>query len=118
MTLPTPHCRSVDLRGYLARQSKFSGRAFGPGRRTKGIVEHIAEECREVVESGHDVRECVDVLILALDLCWRSGASPIEVEAALQQKMAINEARRWPPVGSVSEDRKINHDRGEEAQPE
>lgn len=105
----------LTLQSALRRQAAFSHRAFGPGMRTKGIVEHIAEECEEVVDSDHDVNECVDVLILALDLCWRSGARPDEVERALLAKMTKNEARKWPPVGSIGEDQKINHDRAEEA---
>ena len=103
----------MTLQGIVRRQADFSRRAFGPGKRTNGIIAHIQEECEEVVESGHDIRECVDVLILALDLCWRSGANPDDVEKELLAKMEKNEFRSWPPAGSVSQDEKINHNRTE-----
>jgi hypothetical protein len=35
-----------------------------------------------------------------------------QIELALHAKMAANEARKWPPVGSIGEDAKINHVRG------
>lgn len=101
----------VSLLDVITRQAKFSAKTFGPGKRTRGIIAHLQEECDEVVESGHDVTECVDVLILALDLCWRSGASPAQIAGALAAKMERNEQRKWPEVGSIGEDQKINHDR-------
>ena len=97
------------FRRILSRQREFSSRAFGNYKRTQGIIRHIEEECVEVQDSGHDLSECVDVLILALDLCWRSGASLVDVELALHAKMTKNEGRTWPPVGSVRDDAKINH---------
>lgn len=100
----------------LSRQAAFSLRTFGEGKRTAGICKHIAEECGEVVDSNHSVDECVDVLILALDLCWRSGVPFDDIELALHAKMTKNEARKWPPVGSIGEGEKINHVR-EEVQP-
>ena len=106
MSYPT---YDLTLQRALERQAAFSRRAFGSGKRTGGICEHIHEECLEVIDSDHSVEECVDVLILALDLCWRSGATPEEVERALCAKMTKNERRKWPPVGSVGEDQKINH---------
>jgi hypothetical protein len=100
---------SHSFQRILSRQREFSSRAFGPGKRTQGLIRHIEEECVEVQDSGHDISECVDVLILALDLCWRSGADLATIELALHAKMTKNEARKWPPVGSVGECDKINH---------
>lgn len=110
-----PFGPSHSFQRILSRQRKFSQRAFGSYKRTQGIIRHIEEECVEVQDSGHDLRECVDVLILALDLCWRSGASNEDIELALHAKMSKNEARKWPPVGSVPDSEKINHVRDEEA---
>ena len=101
------------IKRILSRQREFSLRAFGPGKRTLGLSKHILEELIEVQESDHDVRECIDVLILALDLCWRSGASLDDIALYLARKMTTNEARKWPPVGSVGETDKINHVRDE-----
>jgi len=104
---------SHSIKRILSRQREFSLRAFGPGRRTVGLCKHVVEELIEVQESDHDVRECIDVLILALDLCWRSGASLDDIELFLHRKQTQNESRKWPPVGSIGETDKINHLRGD-----
>jgi hypothetical protein len=111
----TDQSPSHSLRRILSRQREWSLRTFGPGRRTQGLLRHIEEECAEVDQSNHDLSECIDVMILALDLCWRSGEDIDQIELALHAKMTANEARKWPPVGSIGEDAKINHVRATDA---
>jgi hypothetical protein len=106
---------SHSLRRILSRQREWSLRTFGPGRRTQGLLRHIEEECAEVDQSNHDLFECIDVLILALDLCWRSGDDIDQIELALHAKMTANESRKWASLDWIGEDAKINHVRATDA---
>lgn len=100
-----------DLMHHLRRQAAFSLDTFGPGARTQGVVDHIRKELAEVLASGGDLKEWIDVLILALDGCWRTGASPEQIVCELVAKQTKNEGRTWPDWRSVPADRAIEHDR-------
>src|SRR5690606_4673333 len=39
---------AFDMIAHLARQREFSERAFGPGPRTKGVIDHIRKELAEI----------------------------------------------------------------------
>lgn len=107
---------SFDLVAHLYRQREFSARTFGPGARTAGICDHIRKELDEVAKDP-TIREWVDVIILALDGAWRSGATPEEIVAAIEAKQAKNEARTWPDWHTVPEGKAIEHDRTAECPP-
>lgn len=94
---------------HLERQREWSGRTFGPGRRTKGIIDHIKKELREIEADPTDVEEWIDVVILALDGAWRAGALPQEIIDTLVYKQGKNEARDWPDWRTMSEDSAIEH---------
>ena len=86
---------SIDVE-HLARQAAWSERTFGPGLRTDGVLDHIAKESNEVRADPTDLKEWVDIVILALDGAWRTGATPQEIIDAIKAKQARNEARTWP----------------------
>ena len=118
----------MDLKQHLLRQMAFSHATFGPGRRTKGICDHIRKELDEVEESGGDITEWIDVVILALDGATRAEAyskdqpllrkSPTHVAAlvllGLLKKQADNEARNWPDWRTMDRDKAIEHIRTED----
>ena len=62
-----------DLAAHIIRQKEFSLNTFGPGRRTKGVCEHIRKEMKEIEADPKDIWEWVDVIILGFDGAWRSG---------------------------------------------
>lgn len=97
------------FRDHLARQAEWSRNTFGPARRVRGICQHIRKEADEVEQSDGDLSEWIDVVILGLDGCWRSGASPDEIIEALVAKQARNEARVWPDWRGKGEDEAIEH---------
>lgn len=109
--LPAATAAAFDLECHLARQAEFSEKVFGPGARVAGLVDHIAKELHEVLESEGLLEEWIDVVILALDGCWRSGASPRQIIDALVAKQAKNENRTWPDWRSAPAGRAIEHDR-------
>lgn len=95
---------------HLDQQRKWSDKTFGPGRRTKGVVAHIAKELEEVLESGgSDLTEWVDVMILAVDGATRAGYSGDQVLATYRAKMHENYKREWPDWRGFSEDEPIEH---------
>lgn len=103
--------RSFDLINHLYRQRRFSERTFGPGDRLLGITDHITKELQEVRDSSGSLAEWVDVILLALDGAWRSGASPEQIASAIQEKQSKNEQRTWPDWRTSPSDKAIEHDR-------
>ena len=101
----------MDLIQYCQRQKLFSEKTFGPGTRTKGIIDHIRKELLEVEAAPTDLKEWIDVLTLALDGAWRAGYSPEEIANQLQLTLARNEQRKWPDWRTASPDKAIEHDR-------
>jgi len=99
---------------HLAHQREWSERTFGPGRRTKGILDHIRKEMIEIEDAPTDVKEWIDVALLALDGAWRTGADPQQIIDAIKAKQAKNEARTWPDWRTMSADQAIEHDRSAE----
>jgi len=104
-----------DIIEHLQRQRDWSSKTFGPGPRTAGVLDHIRKECSEVAAKPDDLSEWIDIVILALDGAWRSGATPQEIVAALAAKQAKNEARVWPDWRTMSPDKAIEHDRSKDA---
>lgn len=110
----------MDLTQHLYRQRAFSRAAFGPGDRTKGVIEHIRKECIEVL-ADHEAKkqryylleEWIDIAILAFDGAWRTGATPEEIVETLLRKQAKNENRDWPDWRTIPKDKPIEHIRGE-----
>ena len=101
----------MNLAAHLQRQREWSERTFGPGPRAAGVVDHIRKELREIEAKPTDLSEWIDVVILALDGAWRSGATPQQIIDALVAKQAKNEARDWPDWRTQSPDKAIEHDR-------
>lgn len=100
---------TFDFAAHLTRQREWSGRTFGPGPRTQGVVAHIRKELDEVLADPTDLTEWIDVAILALDGAWRAGATPDQIIATLVAKQTRNEGRRWPDWRTASEDQPIEH---------
>lgn len=89
----------IDFIAHLTRQAAFSKATFGPGPRTKGVIDHITKELREVekvyekpardylprpamshvegirAQHGEAAKEWVDVAILGFDGLLRSIAA-------------------------------------------
>lgn len=102
----------TDLVAHIRRQIEWSARTFGPGDRTVGVVAHIRKELAEIEAAPGDVMEWIDVVILAIDGAWRAGHSPEAIAAALREKQAINEDRRWPDWRVADPNGPIEHERG------
>lgn len=104
-----------DLEGHLYRQRAFSLKTFGPGARVDGVADHITKELVEVKDSGGDLKEWIDVVILALDGALRSGATPRQIVDALVAKQTKNEGRSWPDWRTAAPGKAIEHDRSAES---
>jgi hypothetical protein len=94
---------------HLAHQRDWSLKTFGPGTRTKGVIDHIKKELNEILADPTDLSEWVDVIILAFDGAWRSGHEPAEILRAIVNKQLKNEERNWPDWRTRSEDEAIEH---------
>lgn len=100
---------AFSFRAHLARQRAWSERTFGPGDRTQGTINHIRKELREIEAEPGDLTEWIDVVLLALDGAWRSGANTDEIIEALAAKQAKNESRTWPDWRTVEPGKAIEH---------
>lgn len=101
----------MDLGAYIERQKSWSAETFGPGTRLKGVLDHLRKELVEVEENPTDISEWCDLIILALDGAWRSGASSGQILYALEAKQQKNINRVWPDWRNFSEGVAIEHDR-------
>lgn len=100
---------STDIVDIIADQRRWSRATFGPGPRPAGTIAHIRKELAEIEANPTDVVEWVDVAILALDGAWRAGHSPRAIARALLDKQQRNRDRKWPAVGTVADDKPIEH---------
>jgi hypothetical protein len=101
-----------DLVAHLHRQREMSLKNFGPGARTKGVIDHIKKELNEIEEDPTDITEWVDVIILAFDGAWRAGWEPEDIVKAIVAKQTKNEARQWPDWRTADPNKAIEHVRG------
>ncbi|MEP0166207.1 MAG: dATP/dGTP pyrophosphohydrolase domain-containing protein [Balneola sp.] len=88
---------------------EFSEKAFGPGSRVNGILDHITKELIEVEENPNDLEEWIDLISLALDGAWRQGFSPIEIAFKLRNKLEKNINREWPDWRKADPNKAIEH---------
>ena len=102
-----------DLVAHLTRQREFSLKTFGPGARTKGVIDHIRKELAEIEAQPDDIEEWVDVIILAFDGAWRAGWEPAKIVEAIVAKQKKNEARQWPDWRTADPEKAIEHVRSE-----
>jgi len=84
------------LASFVDAQREWSLRTFGPDPRTASLLAHIRKELVEIEAQPMDLEEWIDVMILAMDGAWRTGASSEEISEALARKQAKNRARAWP----------------------
>lgn len=93
-------------------QKDFAEKTFGPGLRTKGLVDHISKELKEIESDPTDADEWIDVLILTMSGLLRLGLSPQEIVFKYGEKVAKNMRRDWPDWRTADPDKAIEHVRG------
>ena len=98
-----------DLIAHIYRQRAFSRATFGPGPRTQMVIDHIKKELVEIEDRPRDLDEWVDVILLALDGAWRTGAPPEEIANAIARKQDRDERREWPDWRTVDPNKAIEH---------
>lgn len=99
----------MNLITHLKKQRTFSMNTFGPGSRTKAIIDHIGKELKEIEAAPHDLEEWVDLILLSLDGAWRAGFNPAEIANAMGLKLNKNIARTWPDWRTADPDKAIEH---------
>lgn len=109
------HADANTLETYYARQIEWSKNTFGPALRTKGIIDHIKKELKEIEADPRDLSEWIDVVILAMDGFWRHGGFVADLLPRLLAKQKKNMARTWADWRTMSEDQAIEHDRSQDA---
>lgn len=99
----------MDLEEHLIRQREFSLKTFGPGSRTKGVIDHIRKELEEIEADPLCLEEWTDLILLALDGAWRAGHNPLSICCAIEWKQTKNEGRTWPDWRTADPERAIEH---------
>lgn len=99
----------MNLIDHLKRQIAFSERTFGPGPRTKMVLDHLRKELVEIENNPTDLEEWIDVVLLALDGAWRAGYKPQEIADQLSAKLYKNEVRTWPDWRLSNPNQAIEH---------
>jgi hypothetical protein len=102
-----------DIIEHMKRQAAFSQKNFGPGLRTKGVVDHIRKELAEIEKEPRDLSEWIDVIILGFDgalrLAQEEGIPFEQVVSAWRAKQAKNETRKWPDWRTADPEKAIEH---------
>lgn len=101
----------MNLKEYLYQQRTWSLKTFGPGYSIQRILDHMRKEIAEVesAPSSEQLGEWVDLILLAFDGAWRSGAGVSDICEAIQRKQQINESREWPDWRVADKDKAIEH---------
>lgn len=110
-----------DFISFLWRQRKHSIEAFGPGRRTEGLLDRVRKELKEIEAKPDDLEEWVDLILLGLDGARRCGITddvergycPEQIVCALVEKMDKNERRKWPDWQTAEPGKAIEHIRND-----
>lgn len=98
---------SIDA-AHLKRQREWSLETFGP-QEIQGVLDHIRKELAEIEADPDDVKEWVDVIILAFDGAMKRGWKPQEIIDAIVAKQEENEARSWPDWRTIDLTKAIEH---------
>lgn len=106
-----------NLVAHIGRQRAFSERTWGPGARTQMVADHIRKELIEIEAKPDDIAEWADVILLAFDGAWRSGATPAQIIEAIEAKQTKNEGRVWPDWRTQDPNKAIEHDRSLDEEP-
>ncbi|MGE1067154.1 dATP/dGTP pyrophosphohydrolase domain-containing protein [Pantoea agglomerans] len=61
-----------------------------------GPLKHLAKEALEAAEAPDDLSEWADLQFLLWDAMRRAGISEEELNAAMELKLSVNKARKWP----------------------
>lgn len=110
----------MNFEEQIYKQVVFSQETFGPGSRTKGVIDHIRKELVEVENSKGSSDEWVDVALLGLDGLARAlkterklndADTASAVVAKIVEKFQINTKREWPDYRTASQDSAIEHRR-------
>ncbi len=88
---------------------------FGPGTRTRGTLDHLRKEMREIEAKPDDPDEWCDIILLGLNGLIRLGLDGRQALERLKAKQARNEERRWPDWRSADPDKAIEHVKREDA---
>ena len=105
----------VDLRegkgfaSFVEDQKAWSIKNFGPYQNTESLIDHIKKELKEIQAKPTDLEEWIDVIILAMDGAWRTGAKPLEIEKMLKYKQEKNRKRTWPDWETAEPGKAIEH---------
>lgn len=100
----------MNLIKYIDKHIEWSKKTFGPGSRTKALTAHIQLELVEIEWAPYDIKEWIDVIILAIDGAWRAGHSAEQIAEWLEAKQEKNLLRTFPKP--ASEDTPCEHIRG------
>lgn len=61
-----------------------------------GPLKHLAKEAMEAAEAPDDLSEWADLQFLLWDAMRRAGITEEELNAAMELKLSVNKARKWP----------------------
>lgn len=83
------------LAGLRAQHAAWSQAQFGDVSAV-GPAKHLAKEAMEVAADPLDPIEHADCWMLLWDMQRRAGISDAQLADAIREKLAINQARKWP----------------------
>ena len=94
--LPEETGSSLQLRNLIRqRHAEWSQATFGDVGPI-GPLKHLSKEALEAAAEPDDLSEWADMQFLLWDAQHRAGISDGEITAAMEEKLRVNMARKWP----------------------
>jgi hypothetical protein len=85
----------LEIENFIREYGEFSDDAFGVGKRTLGIIEHLKKEIEELGKDPLDPLEWIDIIFLGMDGLRRLGYTPREIVEFMDAKFTVNKSRKW-----------------------
>ncbi len=104
MSYTATHTATTTFLDYLQRHKEWSWATFGSphdGRGPAGPHDHIAKELKEIEADPDDREEWIDVVILAIDGCLRSGATFAMLDEDLGKRIRGHLPIPYSGIGAV-----------------
>lgn len=94
--LPEERGSSLQLRNLIRqRHAEWSDKTFG-NVGPVGPLKHLSKEALEAAAEPDDLSEWADIQFLLWDAQRRAGICDGEITAAMEEKLRVNMARKWP----------------------
>lgn len=82
---------SLNFETFLLEWMQASARFYGPGELTAQKLRDIADDINHIHEHGPSILFWIDIMLEALDGCWRSGYTPEQIVEGMRSVLVVKQ---------------------------